>query len=83
MLLYQRSYETVVKRWPVILTNVIDHLHQKCHDFAMEVQREPSADKQELDARMQAGKDIIGSISKLKYQMARDHKLEYVALDCA
>lgn len=43
----------------------------------MEMQQDIADDKRtELDARIQAGKEIIGTISKLKYQMARDHKLE-------
>jgi hypothetical protein len=47
----------------------------------METQQDVSSNhKEELDARIQAGKEIIGTISKLKYEMARDHKLESVFL---
>ncbi|EIN05895.1 DUF89-domain-containing protein [Punctularia strigosozonata HHB-11173 SS5] len=76
------SYETVYKRWPIILTGIIDHLHRLNHDCAMEMQQDIADDKRaELDVRVQASKDIIGTISKLKYQMARDHKLELIPSD--
>ncbi|KAG5645650.1 hypothetical protein DXG03_005641 [Asterophora parasitica] len=69
------SYETVVKRWPIIITGVIDQLHRDCHTLSLQAQ-EPGADAGPLEAKIGEGKAIIEKISKLKYQMGRDHPLE-------
>lgn len=69
-------YETVIKRWPVIITGVIDQLHNACHVYSLQSQQ-PNA-KEDVDAKIAEGKGIIEQISKLKYQMARDHPLESV-----
>ncbi|TFK37640.1 hypothetical protein BDQ12DRAFT_685038 [Crucibulum laeve] len=74
------SYETVVKRWPIIITGIIDHIHNICHDLALELQQDES-EKVFLDAKLTEGKEIIGKISKLKYQMGRDHPLEPIPAD--
>ena len=66
-------YETVVKRWPIILTNVIDFIHRVNHDLTMD--RDASSEE-----KIQEGKQIIEKISKLKYEMARDRALECVCL---
>lgn len=68
-------YETVLKRWPVIITGVIDQLYQVCHVLSLESQK-PDATKQVYDGKINEGKGIIEQISKLKYGMARDHPLE-------
>ena len=65
------SYETVVHRWPIILTKLIDHIHNVNHELTIS-----HADEQ----RIEEGKVIIGKISKLKYEMARDRALECVCL---
>jgi Damage-control phosphatase ARMT1-like domain len=75
---YCIRYETVIKRWPVIITGVIDQVHNACHVYSLQSQQ-PDPDK-DLDARVAEGKGIIEQISKLKYQMARDHPLESVLL---
>lgn len=74
-------YETVVKRLPVIITGVIDQLHNTCHVYSLESQH-PNNLREGLDAmpKIAEGKSIIERISKLKYQMARDHPLESVLL---
>ncbi|GLB44649.1 putative DUF89 domain-containing protein [Lyophyllum shimeji] len=74
------SYETVVKRWPVIITSIIDQLHRDCHDLSIESQK-PGADKAMLEAKIAEGKGIIETISKLKYQMGRDYPLEHIPED--
>jgi hypothetical protein len=64
-----RSYETVVKRWPVILTTVIDSVYSENHELT------GVADKAD---KLEEGKAVIATISRLKYDMARDRALEYV-----
>jgi Damage-control phosphatase ARMT1-like domain len=71
-------YETVIKRWPIIITGVIDQLHNACHVYSLQSQQ-PNPEKA-LDAKIAEGKGIIEQISRLKYQMARDHPLELVLL---
>lgn len=70
-----RRYETVVRRWPVIITGVVDQLHNACHAFSLEA-RQPGSDAHTLELRIAEGKGIIEQISKLKYQMGRNHPLE-------
>ncbi|KAG9311050.1 DUF89 domain-containing protein [Chiua virens] len=38
-LLTDDSYETVFRRWPIIITNIIDHVHRLMHDMTMESQQ--------------------------------------------
>jgi hypothetical protein len=64
-----RSYETVVKRWPVILTGVIDSVYSENHELTKYPEK---ADK------LEEGKAIIATISRLKSGMGRDRVLEYV-----
>lgn len=65
------SYETVVRRWPVILTTVIDSVYSENHELTGFPEK---ADK------LEEGKAIIATVSRLKYAMARDRALEYVLL---
>lgn len=61
------AYETALKRWPIILTQVVDGLYRKCHELM---------EQGLFDATQQAeAKDIIGNISKLKYEMTHDRAL--------
>lgn len=76
---YSFSYETVVKRWPIIITGVVDHLHNVCHTLSMEASEIADNDKEKeifLRKKVQEGTGIIEKISKLKYEMARDRPLE-------
>lgn len=66
----------MVKRWPVIITGVIDQLHNTCHELSLQAQK-PGATKDELQSKIEEGQAVIGRISKLKYDMGRDHALEY------
>ena len=59
----------MVKRWPVILTTVIDSVYSENHELTGLLDE---ADK------LEEGKTIIATISRLKYDMARDRTLEYV-----
>lgn len=78
------SYETVVKRWPVILTGVIDTIYRTNHDLSlssdpdMSKLGDVSAVDQETRERIEEGKRLIEKLSKLKYEMGRDRPLEYV-----
>lgn len=58
-----------MKRWPVILTSVIDSVYSENHELTGLPDK---ADK------LEEGKTIIATISRLKYDMARDRTLEYV-----
>jgi damage-control phosphatase, subfamily III len=64
-----RSYETVVKRWPVILTGVIDSVYSVNHELT---------NFPDKAAKLEEGKTLIATLSRLKYGMARDRALEYV-----
>ncbi|KIK35366.1 hypothetical protein CY34DRAFT_96200 [Suillus luteus UH-Slu-Lm8-n1] len=77
-------YDTVVKRWPIILTNIIDHVHRLLHDMTLEAQRVRDLDvskAEELSKKTTEGQEIISEISRLKYRMARDHELESIPQD--
>lgn len=54
-------------RWPIILTKLIDHIHNVNHELTIN-----GADLE----RIEEGKGIIGKVSKLKYEMARDRAIQ-------
>ena len=74
--LSNRSYETVLKRWPVILTGVIDRLHRINHELTVEVKKGDSVLNTVLEEKIAEGKEIISRISGLKYRMGGDKTLE-------
>jgi hypothetical protein len=68
-----------VRRWPVILTGVIDHLHN--HNHALELRAQaaaPDSDEPRLRAEIADGTGIIERLSRLKYEMGRDRLLACV-----
>ena len=67
----------MVRRWPIIITGVIDDVHQACHLLSL-VGQKVSGELEASDSSTKSdeGKEIIAKISKLKYQMGRDHPLE-------
>ncbi|KAF5352938.1 hypothetical protein D9758_007873 [Tetrapyrgos nigripes] len=76
------SYETVLKRWPIILTSIVDQLHRENHDLHQSTQQETdSSRKATLEKKLEESKSIIEQVSKLKYQMARDHVMEPIPED--
>ncbi|KAF9529042.1 DUF89 domain-containing protein [Crepidotus variabilis] len=83
------SYETVLKRWPVIITGVIDVLHQRCHDMSLESNSlEAASNATDAQSKIDIIQEKIGEatkviekISKLKYEMARDRPLEKLPED--
>lgn len=54
-------------RWPIILTKLIDHIHNVNHELTIN-----GAGSE----RIEEGKEIIGKASKLKYEMSRDRTLQ-------
>ncbi|KAG2003504.1 DUF89 domain-containing protein [Coprinopsis cinerea AmutBmut pab1-1] len=76
------SYDTVIRRWPIIITSIIDELHNACHFMSLElVDVKDETKKKELEDKVAEGNQIIGKISKLKYEMARDRALEPIPDD--
>ncbi|KIM61255.1 hypothetical protein SCLCIDRAFT_1216160 [Scleroderma citrinum Foug A] len=79
------SYDTVARRWPIIITNIIDHVHRLVHDMAMEAQAQASDGNDDrvrnIQLRIEEGKEIIAKASRLKYRMARDQELEKIPQD--
>lgn len=75
------SYETVVKRWPVILTGVIDTIYRVDHRISVALSSEGinTTELAHCEQKISEGKIIIEKISKLKYDMARDRTLEYAS----
>ncbi|KAN0080014.1 hypothetical protein V8E55_009580 [Tylopilus felleus] len=70
---------------PIIIINMIGHVHRLLHDMTMEAQRltvslDNSEDALEcaraLHDKVEEGKEIISKASRLKYCMARDQELE-------
>jgi hypothetical protein len=60
-------YNTVVKRWPVIITNLIDTVYR-----AIDTEGNGNPNK------IAEGKAVISRLAKLKYDMSHDRPLEYV-----
>ncbi|QRW13860.1 protein-glutamate O-methyltransferase C1393,13 [Ceratobasidium sp. AG-Ba] len=64
------AYNTIVKRWPVIITNLIDTVHQ-----AIDTESNGDADK------ISEAKAVISRLAKLKYDMSHDRPLERIPND--
>ncbi|CAL1697861.1 unnamed protein product [Somion occarium] len=77
------GYETVVKRWPVILTGIIDTIYRIDHHLgvSLETSDATSEDVTKGQEKIAEGKGIIEKIGKLKYEMARDRPLEPIPDD--
>ncbi|KAJ2915869.1 hypothetical protein MD484_g4554, partial [Candolleomyces efflorescens] len=76
---------SLIRRWPIIITSIIDELHNACHFLVLDSQKlEGSADspeKKALEEKVTEGNGIVAKISKLKYEMARDRALEPIPED--
>lgn len=72
-----------MKRWPIILTGVIDTIYRIDHEIGVSLPTLPagSEDAVRIEEKIAEGKAIIERISKLKYDMARDRPMEYATLD--
>ncbi|KAI0684695.1 DUF89 domain-containing protein [Cytidiella melzeri] len=77
------SYETVVKRWPIILTGIIDTIYRIDHDISVSLPTlaAGSGEVSVAEAKIAEGKEIIEKISQLKYDMARDRPLGAIPAD--
>ncbi|KAJ7063533.1 DUF89 domain-containing protein [Mycena amicta] len=76
------SYTTVVHRWPVIITGVIDRMHRLSHDLVLEMNNKEAPEvSSSLSSKVEEAKEIIAKISRLKYEMARDHVLQPIPSD--
>lgn len=77
-MLRTKSYETVYKRWPIILTGIIDTIYHEDHNLGVLMESgAPDVNSADLETKITEGKAIIGEVSRLKYDMARDRPLEY------
>ncbi|KAJ7145852.1 DUF89-domain-containing protein [Mycena epipterygia] len=76
------SYTTVVHRWPVIITGVIDRMHRLSHDLCLEMNAsDDEKEKKSLQLRIDEAKGIIEQISRLKYEMGRNYTMQPIASD--
>lgn len=68
-----------MKRWPVILTGIIDTIYRVDHEISLSLAAtgDNGAQITKAEQKIAEGKTIIEKISKLKYDMARDRALEY------
>ena len=73
-----KSYETVVKRWPIILTSIIDNIYRVNHSLSVAQSDSPAHENALSEEKIEEGKGLIEQISKLKYEMGRDRPLECV-----
>ena len=67
-----------MKRWPIILTKIIDQIHRENHELTMRGMKAPEGAESSWEAQVDEGKSIIEKVSRLKYEMARDRELQYV-----
>ncbi|KNZ52530.1 hypothetical protein VP01_3541g1 [Puccinia sorghi] len=67
------AFQSVTKRWPKILTQVIDHLVFQNNQLLDQLSS--TSEPQALKAKISQGKAIISLISELKYEAARDKEL--------
>ncbi|KAI0339174.1 DUF89 domain-containing protein [Trametopsis cervina] len=77
------SYDTVVKRWPIILTGIIDTVYRVDHELSIDLSEAHTGSEEisTVKEKLEEGKIIIEKISKLKYDMARDRPLEAIPDD--
>ncbi|KAJ7041226.1 DUF89 domain-containing protein [Mycena alexandri] len=76
------SYTTVVHRWPVIITGVIDRVHRLSHDLCLDMNAtQDGPEKEALRLRIDEAKGIIEQISKLKYEMGRNYIMQPIPSD--
>ncbi|KAI0632878.1 DUF89 domain-containing protein [Trametes polyzona] len=70
------AFETVRKRWPVILTGIIDNIYTRNHELGISVRdKTDEAEKASVEEIIEEGKGIISKVGQVKYDMARDRPL--------
>ena len=72
------SFETVLKRWPIILTGIIDNIYCRNHDLGVSLPSRSPDEAAIVEERIAEGKKIINQVGQIKYDMARDRVLACV-----
>ncbi|KAH9922327.1 uncharacterized protein BXZ73DRAFT_104145 [Epithele typhae] len=75
------AFETVVKRWPVILTGIIDNIYCQNHELGISQESRTPEEAKVVEARIEEGKKIISKVGEIKYDMARDRPLVQIPND--
>ncbi|KAH9893939.1 DUF89 domain-containing protein [Cubamyces lactineus] len=75
------AFETVLRRWPVILTGIIDNIYCRNHDLGVSLPSKSEEEKATVEVIIEEGKKIISKIGEVKYDMARDRVLQPIAED--
>ena len=68
----------MLKRWPVILTGIIDNIYCLNHDLGVSLPSKTPGEAADIEARIEEGKKIISKVGEIKYDMARDRPLTSV-----
>ena len=68
----------MLKRWPVILTGIIDNIYCFNHDLGVSLPSKTPEEAADIEARIEEGKTIISKVGEIKYDMARDRPLPSV-----
>jgi hypothetical protein len=83
--LFAYNAARAVKRWPVILTGIIDNLHNAVSALYASPPAasptNPGSPALREDAKILEGKALISQLSQLKYDMARDRVLPLIPDD--
>ncbi|KAI9068826.1 DUF89 domain-containing protein [Trametes sanguinea] len=77
----KQRFETVLKRWPVILTGIIDNIYCRNHDLGVSLPSKTDAEKAVIEETIEEGKRIISKVGEVKYDMARDRVLKPIPHD--
>ncbi|KAI0651281.1 DUF89 domain-containing protein [Trametes meyenii] len=75
------AFETVLRRWPVILTGIIDNIYCRNHELGVSLASKTDEEKAAIEEVIEEGKKIIGLVGQVKYDMARDRVLEPIPED--
>ena len=65
----------IVKRWPVIITSIIDNVYQENNEIMTTGSSDDANDK------IFEGKQLIQHLSELKFEMSRDRPLRFIPDD--
>ncbi|KAI0656671.1 DUF89 domain-containing protein [Cubamyces menziesii] len=75
------AFETVLKRWPVILTGIIDDIYRRNHDLGVSLPSRREEDKADIVEIIEEGKEIVSKVGKVKDDLARDRVLQPIPED--
>ncbi|RDX41169.1 DUF89 domain-containing protein [Lentinus brumalis] len=75
------AFETVIKRWPVILTGIIDNIYCRNHDLGVSLPSKSPEETALIEEQITEGKKIINEVGQIKYDMARDRALPRIPDD--